>query len=98
MKFDWHRFAEVVKIVAPAILMAASPALAPVASVVATAISQAEKIPGASGPEKLAYVQGIVATVAPTVPGVDPAAINAALADGIAAVVASTNIILKPKV
>ncbi len=95
MGFPWHAFAEIVKRIGPSILVAVNPALEPVASVVTHAITEAEQIPGASGADKAAHVQAIVAAVAPTIPGLDAAAVNESLQEGIDIVIASSNIIAK---
>ena len=96
MKFNWRQFATVALGISSTVLPMVSPALVPLASVIGHAIGQAEAMPGKTGAEKLALVQGIVATVAPTIPGVNPAEVSEVLQEGIDAVVAATNVIVKP--
>lgn len=94
-KFNWKRFAQVVKTVAPIILVTVNPALAPIAATIADAISEAEAIPGATGPDKLQHVKNIVAEVAPTIPGVDEGAVNASLENGVNTVISVTKVLEK---
>jgi hypothetical protein len=97
MGFNWAKFASIASSLSTLLLPMINPALTPLASVIGHAIGEAEQIPGATGAQKLQHVQGIVATVAPTIPGVNAAAINESLQDGINTVVAATNVIA-PKV
>lgn len=85
---NWHRFAAIVKRLGPSILIEVDPRLEPLASVITHAITEAEQIPGASGPAKTAHVQNIVHAVAPTIPGVDAAAVDESLQEGIDTVIA----------
>lgn len=56
---DWVKFAEIAKLVAPIIVSIVVPKLAPVASTIGHAIGVAEKLPDATGSEKLDYVKQI---------------------------------------
>ncbi len=95
MGFSWKAFANISAQIATVVLPMVNPALAPIASVIGHAVGEAQSIPGATGAEKLQHVKDIVATVAPTIPGVDAAAVNESLQEGIDTVVAATSIILK---
>ena len=97
MGFNWKQFAEVAVKVSTVVLPMVNPALAPLSSVIGHAVGEAEQIPGATGQQKLAHVQNIVATVAPVIPGVDAQAVDESLQEGIDTVVAATNAIVNKK-
>lgn len=55
----WHLFAELAKQYVPLVVSTVNPKLAPLGSVIAHGIGEAELIPGASNSEKLAHVQAL---------------------------------------
>lgn len=87
MGFDVGRFLDIVKTVAPMVLMVI-PGAAPFAPLVAVGISEAESLAGASGEEKKAHVLKIVrvgvdATNAAKPGSVDPQLVDNAVSPSI---------------
>lgn len=95
MKMNWHRFAEVVKILAPIVLTTVNPALGPIASVITHGIIEAEGIPGATGIQKAEHVKNIVTSAASVIPNVNTDAVNESLQEGIDTVIAAVKIFKK---
>jgi hypothetical protein len=92
----WSDFFNILKIVAPVILMVVpgGAALAPLVPLIVTGIADAQKKPGATGPEKKAFVMQLVsdAVVGANVvkPGtLDPATITDAADEAVDAVIAT---------
>ncbi len=88
MGFPWAKLLSEVELVAPLLLGGVNPVLLPVASVIIHGINQAQSMPGKTGAEKFAIVQNMVENAASVIPGVDPAAINDSLQEGIDTVLA----------
>ena len=102
-KMNWHAFMSVVKLVLPMVapMLPGGGKIAPIADKVIAAIGAAEKIPGASGPEKRAYVQriaaegaGVSALVAPNHP-VEPNTVSEVAGQVIDVTIAITKIVEK---
>jgi len=99
MKFDFQKFVEVIKTVAPVVLVAVpgGQVLAPIVPAIVHGIEQAEQIPGASGIRKKEHVLEIVksATAVANAAGarLDPAAVQDAAGKGIDAVIGTVKIV-----
>lgn len=98
MGFDFGKFLQILTTVAPVILLAVpgGAALAPVAAVIVTGIADAQKKPGATGPEKKAFVLQLVkdATEGAVLvkPGaIDPVLVQEAAGHAIDAVIATVH-------
>jgi hypothetical protein len=98
MGFPFAKFFDIVKLVAPIILVAVpgGAALAPLASTIIQGIGDAEQLPGATSAAKKAYVMTLVndtgtaiAQANPTL--VDPVLLNQAAGQAIDAIVTSVN-------
>ena len=89
----------IVKKVAPAVLLLTP--LAPIAPFIILGIEIAEKIPGASGPEKLEIAKAIArvginaANAKADSPVIDPEAVDQLVTSSINAIVAATNLKVK---
>lgn len=64
MGFDWKKFAEIAKIVAPIVIPIVSPRLAPLGTIIGHSVAEAESVPGASGEDKLNHVKAIATDAA----------------------------------
>lgn len=101
MSFNLSQWLALVEQISPIILLATP--LAPIAPFVALGIKTAEQLPGATGAQKLALAKTIVsAGVAATNAQaghveVDPALVDSAVSSGIAAVVATANLVQAAK-
>ena len=95
------KWLDLAKLLAPIILTTVKPSLAPIASNIATGITEAEQIPGASGQDKLAHVQNIASNAATAINSaagktlVDTSSLQQTVQEGIDTTVAAINLIHK---
>lgn len=95
------KWLDTVKAIAPILISVINPALAPVASVIAAAIGEAEQIPGATGADKKSHVLAIVTDAATAINAaakkvvLDPASMGAAAGAAIDTVISIVNLIHK---
>jgi len=95
MGFPWHKFAELAKQFAPLVLPMIPGVPPEIIPYIGPAIATAETIPGATGPEKLSAAVAITQAgfTAAQAAGahVDATVTNAAIVDGVNAVVKAVN-------
>jgi hypothetical protein len=105
MKFNFHKFKDIVTALAPIVLIAVpgGAAVAPFVAVITKAITEAEQIKGASGAEKKAHVLEIVKAGVETANATKKVKLNsedvqAVASDGIDAVIGAVHVIEGAKV
>jgi hypothetical protein len=105
MKFNLHKFIDVVKFIAPVVLLAVpgGAAIAPLIPVITHAITEAEQMKGASGAEKKKHVLEITAASVTTLNAsgkvhLNPAEVAQVASDGIDAVIGTVHVIEGAKV
>jgi hypothetical protein len=97
----WSAFGKLVKQIAVPILVLVRPELAPIANSITVAIDEAEQIHGAgNGAEKMQHVLKAADAAADvynatTAPDIDKTKLHTVVEDGVNAVVAATNIVVK---
>lgn len=93
------KWLDVVKSLAPVIIAIVAPGLAPLGTVIASAITEAEQLAGASGPDKKAHVVAIASDAAAAInltakkTVVDPATVASSAGSAIDVVVSVANMI-----
>lgn len=95
----WGKFFSVLEMVGPTVLTAVNPALGYIGSDIINNIKAAQQLPGKSGEEKLIFVVNASNTAIDDLNKahgsvlVDPALVNAALINGINAVIATVKVV-----
>lgn len=105
MKFDFHKFLDIVKLVGPNVLLMVpgGSAVAPLVPVIVHAIGEAEAIKGATGEEKKAHVLAVAASAVAVANAsgkvnLNPSEVAAATSAGVDAVIGTIHVIEGGKV